>query len=126
MVPRLFHASPFQVREGKLNRDFRICLFGKLFGAAGMAYISTFGPISGLQTLIVAKWTMGWWPSKLCVILNIVIEVGYGLVDCIVAGLILSAVNGGGMSVIVGIVIVSVISWVIATFGIRWFHACEK
>lgn len=113
------------VREWWLNHGFRICLFGTLFGAAWMGYISTFGPISGLRTLIVAKYTMGWWPSKICVVLNIVIEVGYGLVDCLVAGLILSAVNGD-MSVIVGIVVVAIISWIVATFGIRWFHTYEK
>lgn len=53
---------------------------------------------------------MGWWPSKLCVILNWTIEIGYGLVDTLVAGLILSAVNGNGMSVIVGIVISALIT----------------
>jgi purine-cytosine permease-like protein len=53
---------------------------------------------------------MGWWPSRLCVILNWVIEMGYGLVDCLVAGLLLSAVNGEGMSVIVGIVISALIT----------------
>ncbi|KIW00317.1 uncharacterized protein PV09_08204 [Verruconis gallopava] len=101
------------------------CLFGTVFGSCCSAYISTFGPMSGLRTLNVAKYTMGWWPSKLCVILNIVIELGYGVVDCLVAGLILSAVNGGGMTVIVGIIITAIISWLVSTFGIRWFNAFE-
>lgn len=81
--------------------------------------------MSGLRTLNVAKYTMGWWPSKICVLLNIVIELGYGVVDCLVAGLILSAVNGGGMTVVVGIIITAIITWVVATFGIRWFHTFE-
>ena len=68
---------------------------------------------------------MGWWPSKLCVVLNIVIELGYGVVDCLVAGLILSAVNGGGMTVVVGIIITAIITWLVATFGIKWFHSFE-
>jgi len=62
---------------------------------------------------------MGWWPSKLCVILNWVIEIGYGLVDCLVAGLILSAVNGKGMSVIVGIVISALITVSTSSFPIE-------
>lgn len=53
---------------------------------------------------------MGWWPSKICVVLNWVIEIGYGLVDCLIAGLLLSAVNGHGMSPIVGIVISALIT----------------
>ncbi|KAF2105977.1 hypothetical protein BDV96DRAFT_675996 [Lophiotrema nucula] len=102
------------------------CLFGTLFGSLCTGYISTFGPMSGLRTLNVAKYTMGWMPSKLCVLLNLVIELGYGLVDCLVGGLLLSAVNGGGMTVIVGIVIVAIITWVVATFGMTWFHKFES
>ena len=68
---------------------------------------------------------MGWWPSRLCVILNLVIMIGYGLVDSVVGGLILSAVNGH-MTPIVGIVIISLMTWLVATFGIRWVQMAEK
>lgn len=63
---------------------------------------------------------MGWWPSKICVVLNWIIEIGYGLVDCLIAGLLLSAVNGHGMSPIVGIVISALI-----TVSLAWFCACR-
>ncbi|CAK7208877.1 Vitamin B6 transporter [Sporothrix curviconia] len=102
------------------------CLFGTIFGAACTGYISGFGPVSGLRTLVVARYSMGYWPSKLCVLLNLVIEIGYGVVDCLVAGLVLSAVSDYRMTVIVGIVISAIITWVIATFGIKWFHTFER
>ena len=54
---------------------------------------------------------MGYWPSKICCLLNIVIMVGYGLIDCIIGGQLLSAVSNGSLTVIVGIVIVALISW---------------
>lgn len=95
-------------------------------GSSFTGYISSLGPISGLRTLVIARYTMGYWPSKLCVILNLVIEIGYGLVDCLIGGLILSAVNGRGMSVIVGIVVSSIITWIVATLGIKWFRALER
>ena len=70
---------------------------------------------------------MGWWPSKLIVVLNIIVLLGYSLLDCIVAGQILSAVSpGGSMSVVVGIIIVAVITWVVTTFGISVFHYYER
>ncbi|KAF2000358.1 hypothetical protein P154DRAFT_598772 [Amniculicola lignicola CBS 123094] len=109
-----------------LTDSMIVCVFGTIFGSLFTAYIATFGPRSGLRTLSFAKYAMGWWPSKLCVLLNLVIELGYGLIDCLVGGLLLSAVNGGGMSVIVGIVIVALITWVVATFGIHWFHKFES
>jgi purine-cytosine permease-like protein len=53
---------------------------------------------------------MGYWPSKICCVLNIILMVGYGLIDCIIGGQILSAVSGGNLTIIVGIVIVALIS----------------
>ncbi|KAI0002649.1 FAD/NAD(P)-binding domain-containing protein [Xylariaceae sp. FL0662B] len=102
------------------------CLFGTIFGAICTGYMSSFGPMSALRTLVIARYTMGYWPSKLCVLLNLVIELGYGLVDCLVAGLILSAVNGAGLTVVVGIIITAIITWIVATFGIKWFHTFER
>lgn len=69
---------------------------------------------------------MGYWPSKICCLLNIVIMVGYGLIDCVIGGQILSAVSGGSMSIVVGIIIVALISLIVAVFGMAIFHAYER
>lgn len=88
---------------------------------------------------------MGWWPSKLIVLLNIIVLIGFSLIGCVIAGQILSAVSpNGSMSVVVGrpmlheltfalvlkimagIIIVAVISWVVSTFGIQLFHQYER
>ncbi|KIW96771.1 uncharacterized protein Z519_02162 [Cladophialophora bantiana CBS 173.52] len=103
-----------------------LATFGALLGGAASGYIATFGPVSGNRTLVICRYTMGWWPSRLCVALNIVIMLGYGLIDVLIAGQILSAVNGGGMTVIVGVIISSVISLFIVLFGIRLFHQYER
>ncbi|MCJ1398628.1 hypothetical protein MMC11_001828 [Xylographa trunciseda] len=100
---------------------------GSVIGSAAVAYVATWGPRSGCRTMIFARYTMGWWPGKLVVLLNLVVLLGYALIDCVVAGQILSAVSpGGSMSVIVGIVIVAVITWMVTTFGIRVFHYYER
>jgi purine-cytosine permease-like protein len=69
---------------------------------------------------------MGWWPARVVVVLNIIVLLGYGMIDCVVAGQILSAVAGGSMSVVVGIIIVAVIAWLITTFGYQIFHYYER
>lgn len=70
---------------------------------------------------------MGWWPNKLVVVLNIIVLLGYAMIDCVVGGQILSAVSPeGSMSTAVGIVVVAVISWVVSTFGISFFHRYER
>jgi hypothetical protein len=74
----------------------------------------------------VARYFMGYWPSKLVTVLNIIIMVGYGVISCILGGQLLSAVSGGSMSIIVGIVIIALISWSVAVFGMTPFHIYER
>ena len=69
---------------------------------------------------------MGWWPSKIVVILNIIVLLGYGMIDCVVAGQILAAVADGSMSLVVGIIVVAIIAWLITTFGYQIFHYYER
>jgi purine-cytosine permease-like protein len=75
----------------------------------------------------LGRYAMGWWPSKLIVVLNIIVMLGYALLVCIIGGQILSALSpNGSMSVVVGIIIVAVITWVITTFGISLVHSYER
>ncbi|KAK6414477.1 Vitamin B6 transporter [Oleoguttula sp. CCFEE 5521] len=108
--------------------DASLCaIFGMLVGCLPVAYIATFGPRSGLRSMILARFSFGWYPAKILVILNIVVLLGYSLLDCVIAGQIMSAVSpNGSLSVIVGIVITAVISWLITTFGYRAFHMYER
>jgi purine-cytosine permease-like protein len=101
--------------------------FGSLAGSAITGYISSFGPVSGHRTLVFARYTMGYWPSRITVIFNIVVMLGYGLVDCLLAGQILSAVSpNGSLSIIVGTIIAAIISLVVTGFGIKLFHIYER
>ncbi|KAJ4985153.1 NCS1 nucleoside transporter [Stagonosporopsis vannaccii] len=103
-----------------------LSVFGALVGSMVVAYIATFGPKSGNRTMIFSRYSMGWWPSKIVVVLNIIVLLGYGMIDCVVAGQILSAVSGNTMSVVVGIIIVAIIAWAITTFGYQIFHYYER
>ncbi|PTU25095.1 hypothetical protein P175DRAFT_0428128 [Aspergillus ochraceoroseus IBT 24754] len=108
--------------------DSSLCaVLGALIGSTPAAWMATWGPASGIRTMAFGRYTMGWWPSKLIVILNLIQMIGYCLINCVVCGQILSAVSSNGsMSVAVGIVIIAVISWIVATFGIRVFHYYER
>ncbi|KAL4925578.1 purine-cytosine permease family protein [Aspergillus undulatus] len=108
--------------------DSALCaVFGALVGSVASSWMATWGPISGIRTMVFGRYTMGWWPSKLIVILNLIQMIGYCLINCVVCGQILSAVSpNGSLSVAVGIVIIAVISWIIATFGIGGFHYYER
>ena len=109
-------------------KDTSLCAaFGAILGSLPVAYFATFGPRSGNRSMVLARYAMGWYPAKLVAILNIIVLLGYALIDAVIAGQILSAVSpGGSMSIIVGIVITALITWVVPTFGYRVFHFYER
>lgn len=109
-------------------RDASICaFFGSLIGGLGVSYIATFGPVSGHRTLIFARYTFGWYPTKLLVILELIVLLGYSMIDLVIAGQILSAVSANGsMSIAVGIVVVAIVSWLLSTFGIWVFQKYQR
>ncbi|CAI7579145.1 unnamed protein product [Penicillium bialowiezense] len=107
--------------------DSALCAtFGALLGAAGVGYMGTFGPASGNRTMVVARYFMGYYPSKIACLLNIVIMLGYGMIDCLVGGQVLSAVAGGRLTVSVGIVIIAILTWIVVICGMRLFHIYER
>ncbi|KAK3109757.1 Vitamin B6 transporter [Teratosphaeriaceae sp. CCFEE 6253] len=104
-----------------------LAVFGALLGSLPVAYIATFGPRSGNRTMVFARYSMGWWPAKLVVVLTLIVLLGYCVLDAVIAGQILSAVSAAGeLSVIVGIVITAVLTWLVTTFGYTVFHWYER
>jgi hypothetical protein len=102
-----------------LGTSFRKSDIGELF--------KNLGGLNANILQIFARYTMGWWPTKLCVLLNLVILLGYSMIDAVVAGEMLSAVSpAGSLTVAVGIIVVAIITWVVTTFGITVFHYYER
>ncbi|KAJ5247199.1 hypothetical protein N7468_002182 [Penicillium chermesinum] len=107
--------------------DAAFCaIIGCLLGTCTVGYISTWGPRSGARTLIATRYFMGYYPSKICCFLNIFTNIGYSMMNCVIGGQILSMVSGGRLSVIVGVVIVSICSWSMAMFGMKVFQIYER
>ena len=55
-----------------------------------------------------------------------IMQIGWGIIGCIIAGQMFSAVNGGGLSIAVGCVVSAVCIGFIATFGIAIVQAIER
>ena len=67
---------------------------------------------------------MGFWPSKVICLLGIINEIGWGIIGCIIAGQLFSAV--GAKSIAVGCAVTALLIGVIATFGIRILNAMGR
>lgn len=101
-------------------------IVGSLLGSLSTAYMSIWGPLSGNRTMVVLRFFMGYWPAKLPTLLNIILMVGYCTIDAILGGQMLSAVNGGGISIALGIVVVQIVCWIVTVFGMRPFQVYER
>lgn len=76
---------------------------------------------------VILRFVFGWWPAKICAILQLVGMLGYGLINSLIIGQILSAVSPGGrMTVVVGVVIAGIVTFLVCVFGMRVFHVYER
>ncbi|KAF2670966.1 hypothetical protein BT63DRAFT_370758 [Microthyrium microscopicum] len=126
--------TPGLITLGLLGPVFRlsvddsilITVFGTAIGAVIPSFTATLSPQTGLRQIAVSRYAFGIWGAKICGLLNILINIGFGTVDCIVAGQLISAVSGGKVSIAVGIVILCVVSFMISLFGFRIIHKYEQ
>ncbi|KAB8259629.1 hypothetical protein BDV32DRAFT_57626 [Aspergillus pseudonomiae] len=95
---------------------------GVMLGSMCVGYMSTWGPKSGNRTLVVTRYFLGYYLSKVCCLLNILTMLGYGMMNCILGGQVIYTVSGGRTAVPVGIIVVSALTWFIATLGVHLFQ----
>lgn len=93
---------------------------GELFGCMIAAYCATMGPRSGLRQMCGARYLFGPWMVRVVSLITIVGFLGWSVTNNVLGGEILRWLSGGKMSLSVGIVIVSVVSLVVALFGIEY------
>ncbi|KAH8812469.1 permease for cytosine/purines, uracil, thiamine, allantoin-domain-containing protein [Xylogone sp. PMI_703] len=103
-----------------------IVIFANALASCGPAYLATFGPESGNRTMIIGRYFMGYWPSRIAGVCNIIQQVGFGTIGCIITGQMITAVNGGGLSLVVGCVIAAICIGLIATLGIEYLNKIER
>ncbi|KAK0537937.1 hypothetical protein OC834_000637 [Tilletia horrida] len=84
------------------------------------AYICTFGPVTGLRTMVFTRYSWGPYGTIIICIFNAATGIGYSILNAIQGGQTLSAVSRGEtLSPTVGIIIICIISLVLSFMGIR-------
>ncbi|AOA61667.1 Vitamin B6 transporter [Komagataella phaffii] len=91
------------------------CTLGCLLAA----YCSTMGPRSGLRQIVSARLFFGPWAVRFPALISAIGFVGWSVTNCVLGGQILYSVSNDKLPIEIGIVIISMISLVIAIFGIR-------
>ncbi|MCJ1327774.1 hypothetical protein MMC10_004449 [Thelotrema lepadinum] len=109
-----------------LSQTVAASVVGTILGASCTSFTGTLGPKLGLRQIATSRYSFGFYGAKLCSVLNVVVGGGFYVVNLVVVGQILSAVSDFTMSITVGIVIISIVSYVISIFGFRMIHTYEK
>ena len=109
-----------------VNDSVVITVFAAIVGACIPSFTATLCPPTGLRQIAQARFSFGIWGAKVCGFLNAVINVGFGTINCIVAGQLISAVSGGHVTVVAGIVVVAIGAYIISFFGFKVVHRYEQ
>lgn len=101
-------------------------LFFVTFSSAGVAYLATFGPKTGLRQMSVSRYSFGWYGNKVMAGLQCASCVGWSAVNATVGGQTLRSVSNNKLPTPVGIVIIAALTWFVAMVGYKWVHIYER
>src|SRR5215471_1005084 len=103
-----------------------LTVFATLIGTLFPAFTATLSPPTGLRQIAVCRYAFGIWGAKLCSLLNIVVIIGFAVIDSVIGGQLLAAVSGGDLPLAVGIIIVVLVAFVVSFFGYAIIHVYER
>ena len=109
-----------------LGESIAAIVVGTWLGALCPAFCGTLGPKLGLRGVGTSRYSFGFWGAKLVAVLSVIIAGGFGVVNIVITGQLLSAVSDYKMTVSVGCILVTVISFVVSIFGFRYVHTFLK
>lgn len=109
-----------------VSKSIGLTVIATAAGSVVPAFTATLCPALGLRQIAASRYAFGIWGSKFCGFLNIAVNIGFGTINCIVAGQLLRAVSDDTISDVAGIVIVLAGSYIISFFGFRIIHLYES
>ncbi|KAG2153559.1 permease for cytosine/purines, uracil, thiamine, allantoin-domain-containing protein [Suillus bovinus] len=107
------------------NAVATIFCFGALGGIA-TAFIATLGPITGLRTMIITRFSSGYFGGTIYSVLNILTQLGFSTTAVILGGQTLANINPGTLPLVVGIIIIGVCCLIPCFIGYNMVHIYER
>ncbi|KAH7907851.1 cytosine-purine permease [Hygrophoropsis aurantiaca] len=102
-----------------------IMCFGAL-GAVFTSFIATLGPQTGLRTMVITRFSSGYFGGTIYSILNIITQLGFAVTAVILGGQTLANINPGTLPLVVGIIIIGVCCLVPCFIGYNMVHIYER
>ncbi|KAI1467809.1 putative nucleoside transporter [Daldinia caldariorum] len=109
-----------------LRQSILVIIFGSVVGGAVTSWCATMGPPTGLRQVSICRYSLGWYPSKVIAILNVIQQIGWCASGSITGGQALYAFSDGKVGSQLGVVIVSIMSLGFSFFGLKAVYIFEK
>ncbi|KAJ3537739.1 hypothetical protein NM688_g6634 [Phlebia brevispora] len=108
-----------------LKQSLIILLVVDVISCAVPAYFAVYGPKLGARSMVLARFSWGYWGAILPSALNVFTMEGFLILNCIIGGQTLAAVSDH-LNDTLGIVIIGVISMLVTFCGYRIIHWYES
>ncbi|PYI10925.1 hypothetical protein BO78DRAFT_304288 [Aspergillus sclerotiicarbonarius CBS 121057] len=109
-----------------VHTSILLTVLATLIGSVLPAFTATLSPPSGLRQIAVARYAFGLWGARLCGLLNILVNGGYGVIAAVVGGQLLAAVSDESIPLAAGIVLLVAVAFVISFAGFTMIHHYER
>lgn len=106
--------------------SFYCCLIFNIIGSIPPALTATLGPKLGLRTMVVPRYSFGWYPAKIIAFIALLNQIGWAMVNAIAGAVILYDVGDGKLPLAVSVLIICIFSLLISIFGYRQVHQFER
>jgi NCS1 nucleoside transporter family len=106
--------------------SFLCVLFFNATGALSPALTTRFGPKLGLRTMIIPRYSFGWWPAKILALLNCLNQIGWAMVNAISGASILGDVGDGKLPLSIAVLIIGLVAIIISLLGYKYIHVYER
>jgi purine-cytosine permease-like protein len=116
--PSLFHLGWWD--------SFLCILFFNIIGSIPPALMATFGPKLGLRTMVVPRYSFGWYPAKVIAVINLLNQIGWAMVNAIAGAEFLYDVGNGNLPMSVAVLIIGLLAMIIGMFGYKHVHRFER
>lgn len=99
--------------------SFLTILFFNLVGCIFPSAVAVFGPKLGLRTMIIPRYSFGWWPAKVLAFLNVVNQIGWAVVNCISGSSVLYDVGDGRLPLAVAVFLIGTLASILSCLGYK-------
>lgn len=101
------------------------------FGLTGLrmtsfSYVCRFPNKSNSSLIIQRRYSFGYWGNLLVVVFSMVSTTGWNAINSISGASCLAALSDGKVPLWAGVIIITVIVWVLCVFGIQWIHRVDS